>query len=256
MMPHDWSQRVRQLRDMPSNRATLARLAESAPIPDRFRTRQAPTSSPVPAANPFDVNLPAESNPFGPGYPPVVQHNSGAAQFNLAPPTQSGPAPVVSAPRRPNTVRVASWALLCAAAMTLTLIGIAVGAIFELRDTFDNALKLDKSGTATLVAAGYADDTQTALVVIALFLGVLLAVVYLLVARALWAGRHWPRWVSPFLAVLSLPALLLGHIAILAVIAGIISTVASWMPNARSFATQSRAHAAARRASRRRPFAA
>lgn len=228
-MPQDWSKRLQQFNDMPKNRETLAKLAESARIPDRFR----PASAPAPSANfepspfPFDV-------PLG-TYPDVVPVS---------------PAPLLK-PRRPISVRSASFSLLSAALLTLALVVLAVGAITELRETFDNALKLDKSGAATLFASGYADDAQTALIASAAALGAVCAIIYLIVAHQIWRGRHWPRWVSPFLAVLSLPALFLGHLAIVVVFAGLFTAVACWLPSARAFATQSRAHVAAVRAARR-----
>lgn len=217
-MPPDWSQRMRELKDMPKNRETLAKLAESAPLPERFRQRA--VGAPPPAS-PLRTNV------------------------EFAPPVVS------EIPSRPITVRIASLSLLCAAALTLALAGFGIAAIYQLRDTFDNALQLDHSGAARLMTADYADETQTALVIAAIALGVVLAIVYVFVAWAIWRGRHWPRWVSPVLAVLSLPALLLGHIAIVAVAAGVTAAAVLWMPSARSYATRRRAHVATTRAIRR-----
>lgn len=231
-MPQDWSQRLRELSDMPKNRETLARLTESARMPERFRPR--PAFPPVPSAEGFDFNSPVT---------PGVQHD-----VAFSPPMVAAP---LSMPWRPVFVRAASFALLGAATLTLALVFFAVGAVTELRETLDNALKLDKSGAATLLASGYADDAQNALIASAATLGAVCAIVYLVVARGIWKGRHWPRWVSPFLAVLSLPALFLGHLAIVVVFAGLFTAVAYWLPSARTFATQSRAHAVAKRASRR-----
>jgi hypothetical protein len=241
-MPSEWSQRLRQLSDMPRNRETLARLTENGPIPDRFRPRSGPVSPATPPAYPFTDPLASAPNPFS-----ATPYPQGAS-IPAAPSVSVTPA---SAPARPTAVHVAFYALLSAAALTLALAGLGVYAITELRDTFDNVLKIDKSGTAAVITSGYADNTEIALLVAAAALGAVLAVCYLFVARAIWKGRSWPRRASPFLAVLSLPALFIGHIAIIAVLAGIIAAAACWMPSARAFATQTRAYAAAQRAARR-----
>ncbi|MFG1929949.1 hypothetical protein ACGFK1_04750 [Mycobacterium sp. NPDC048908] len=257
-MPSEWSQRLRQLSDMPRNRETLSRLTEVAPIPERFRSRSAPASASISTTNPFTEPPIPTANPFtrppAPGPNPFLPTTYGeGAGAHTTPSVNTSPA---APPARPAAVRVAFFALLSAAASTLALAGLGVYAIAELRYTFDNVLKIDKSGTAAVIASGYADNTEIALLVAAAALGAVLTVCYLFVARAIWKGRSWPRRVNPVLAFLSLPALFIGHIALIAVLAGVIAAAACWVPSARTFATQSRAYTLAQRAARRAPTSA
>lgn len=141
---------------------------------------------------------------------------------------------------RPTSVRAATFSLLTAGVLCLVLAGFGVFAIWELRDSADQLLNLDPSGTVNLFASDYADDTETVLTVIVVAIGALLAIAYMLMARFVWKGHKWPRNVSPFLVVLSLPALFLGFVGIAIVAAGVAATVAAWMPSARAFSTQCR----------------
>lgn len=229
-MPGDWSNRLRLLSDMPKNRETLSRLTASAPIPNPFRSPPA-IAPPHPAANPSGASPPPGPDPF-------------------APAPYTGPV-FAAPPARPVPVRVAVFSLLSAAVLALVLALFGVYAIAELRGSVDNLINIDPSGTATMVASDYVEGTQLAVTFAAAALGAVVAGAYLLVARAIWKGRSWPRQVSPFFAVLSLPALLLGPVAIAAVAAGIVATLAAWMPSSRAFATQTRAYAAATRRARR-----
>lgn len=265
-MPSEWSRRLRQLRDLPRNQETLSRLTGAAPLPERFRTRAAPGSAPVPPANPFAASPAPSPNPFSSApVPPANPFTSappvGPNPFLPSPYEEAAGAPATPSMRTsptgppvpPAAVRVAFFALVSAAVATLALAGLGIYAITDLRDTFDNVLKIDKSGIATVVTSEYADNTEIALLVAAAALGAVLAVCYLVVARGIWKGRSWPRRVSPVLAFLSLPALFIGHLALVAVLAGVAAAAACWLPSARTFAEQHRAYTLAQRAARRAP---
>jgi hypothetical protein len=138
------------------------------------------------------------------------------------------------------TVKVAALSLLVAGVLTLALAGLGAWAISDLRDSADRLMDLDPTHTAAFVATDYADGTETVLMVIVGAIGAILAVAYLLVARSVWKGSNWPRVVSPFLAVMSLPALFLGYVAVLIVLAGVAAAGALWMSPARAFAAERR----------------
>jgi len=141
---------------------------------------------------------------------------------------------------RPIAVRIATFALLTAGVLSLVLAGMGVAFVWELRDTTDRLLHLDPSGTVSLLAAGYADGAETVLTMVIVGVGALVAIGYMLVARSVWKGSNWPRNLSPFLLVLSLPAVLLGIVGPAIVAAGFASTVATWTPSARAFCSRRR----------------
>lgn len=169
-----------------------------------------------------------------PGYAPAPVVRNIPAMPAYAPPSGTGvPLPVA--------VRVAYVALLAAAASAALLSAVGVYALIELRDSFDKMLHVDPTGTALFYAADYADNAELALIGVATMLGVLFAITYVLVARAIRKGNSWPRPVGTALAVMSLPAIALGPVAIVAVFAGIVAVAATWMPSARQYATAARA---------------
>ena len=181
------------------------------------------TTPATPVGSPFgDAPVPA-AGPFATSPAPTLEQstdNSGAVWG------------------RPVSVRIAAFSLLAAGALTLVLAVFGVIAIWELRDSADDLLNLDPSGTAKLFASGYADDAETMLTIILVAAGSLMTIAYMLVARSVWKGKSWPRNVSPFLVVLSLPALFLGIVAIAIVTAGVAATVALWMPSARAYSAE------------------
>jgi hypothetical protein len=69
---------------------------------------------------------------------------------------------------------------------------------------------------------------------------VLFALAYALIAHAIRKGGGWPRPVSTILAIFSLPAILLGPIAVAIVLTGLIAVTAIWMPSARRYAIESK----------------
>lgn len=237
-MPDDWAQRLRQ----------LGKKAGNPDLVDPFRP-------PAGAANPFSSPGPAPGYPAAGAYDPFANAaqtasgygpNGGGWSSGVSPFT-GGPQGVLPVPEpsgsasvqpRPLTVKVATWTLVAAATLTLVLGGMGAYAILELRTTFGRVLALDQTGTANLLASGYADDTQVVLMVISTAVAAVMAVVYLFVARAIWRGRSWPRVLSPFLVVLSIPAVFIGPVAIVIVFAGAISAAAAWLPSARAYAQQ------------------
>lgn len=193
-----------------------------------------------PAASPFGSPLPTTGSPFGDAPAPVADPLGSPGGPVIADPFSSATG-TTSTTGRPASVKAAAISLLIAGVLTLAMTAIAARAIFDLRDSVDNLMNLDPSGTATFIVSGYADDTETILVVVVAALGALMTVAYMLVVRSVWKGSNWPRNVSPFLAVMSLPAVFLGHVAILIVVAGVVAAVASWMPSARAYSAQRRA---------------
>lgn len=192
-----------------------------------------------PSASPFGSALPTTGSPFGDAPAPIADpFGSSNVPVTVDPFTSSGG--TTGATGRPPSVKTAAIALLTAGALTLAMTAIAAWAIFDLRDSVDKLMDLDPSHTATFFVSGYADDTETILVVTVAALGALTSVAYMLVARSVWKGSNWPRNVSPFLAVMSLPALFLGHVAILIVVAGVVAVVAAWLPSARAYSAQRR----------------
>ncbi len=246
-MPSDWTQRVRQISDNPAARDAV----------NRIRSR-AVTSNPFTSAAPPE---PPGTYPLAHGFP-TGDHNPAAYPAVVPPPVPvfapapAGIAPLQTnttprnAPMRPGAVKVAVAALLVAAIATLAIGMMGAYAVIELRSTVDHLLSLDQTGAASLLASGYADDTQVALMVASVAIAAVMTVAYLMVAKAIWSGRRWPRTISPFLVVLSIPAVFIGPLATAIVLAGVIATAAAWMPSARTYTQQRAAFRAAARARR------
>ena len=182
-------------------------------------------------ANPFDTNAAPGANPFAPSEPTL--------DYLSAPAGAESRAVFRSSAGRPVAVKIAAVSLLVAGALSLAQAGIGVWAVFDLRDSFGRLMDLDTTRTAAFLATSYADDAETVMAVIVIGFGAVMTIAYMVVARSVWKGRNWPRNVSPFLAVMSLPALALGAVAILVVLAGVVACVALWMPGARNYAALS-----------------
>lgn len=235
-MPGDWAQRVRRLGDNAAASETMGKIGSRTAVSNPSTSavpRQPPvTWEPAPGSHPAGVHNPFSAATVPP--PRVPDFNVGQA----VPVVSSRSGALSAAPTRPVAVKVAACALLAAAVLTLAIGGMGAYAITELRTTVDHVLDLDQSGTATLVASGYADDTQMILMAVSVAIAAVMAVAYLLVTKSIWSGRSWPRTVSPFLVVLSLPAIFVGPLATIIVLVGAVATAAAWMPSARAYSQQ------------------
>ncbi len=255
-MPSDWAQRVRQLGDNPGARDTVARIRSRAVASNPFTSGALP-QPPVAGAPPVGVYDPfaaAAAPPLANGHNPFTTPAPphAASAFTVGPAASAplvGSGTPVGALVRPTAVKVAAWALLAAAVLTLGIGGMGAYAIAELRTTVGHVLELDQSGAANLLASGYADDTQVILMVGSVAVAAVVSVAYLLVTRSIWSGRSWPRTVCPFLVLLSIPAIFIGPLATSIVLAGAVATAAAWTPSARAYSQQ---RAASRAASRGR----
>lgn len=145
---------------------------------------------------------------------------------------------VAAGSSRPTAVHVAFYALLIAALGCLVLVGLSVSTILELDDKVDTVLNLDPTGMVRVFAGDYVDDAETSVLSAIVALGVVFAVGYLLVAMAVRRGRAWPRPVGTALAVLSLPAVVFGPVAVVIVVAGVVAVIALWTVGARQHVAQ------------------
>lgn len=150
--------------------------------------------------------------------------------------------------KRPVTIVLAYSMLIIAAVASAILAGLGVYGLTELRGSADKVIHLDPTGTAAFYANGYVEKAETWGISSAIALGVLFALAYALVAVAVHNGHRWPRYVGPFLAVLSLPAVFFGPVAVVVVLAGIVAVLALWTSSARNYAIQL---SVAKRAARR-----
>jgi hypothetical protein len=194
---------------------------------------------------PYTVNY-ATGNQVAP-----VGRQSNSGSRRVPPSTRStAPYAISSGPAvRPHSVHIACTALVGAAITAVVLAGLAVYGVTELRVNVDNVLHLDPTGTARYYASSYEDQAEIWLTSTAIALGIVLALTYVLFAFAIRKGRGWPRPVGTLLAILSLPAVFLGPVAVFIVLAGIVGVLASWTPSARQYAIQ---HKTARRTARAR----
>lgn len=237
--------------------AQFARPREAPAVQSPFESATQPVPS---ASDPFGIG---PANPFaaGPTPWPAVDHSSnpfgtpgrfpGTSDYfggnSLAPAAPApGDAPPVPLPAAggarsatvPVTVRTACVALWVAAGACAVLSGVGVYLLTELRGSVDKALHLDPTGTVAFYAAEYVDNAELTLISAAVMLGLLFAIAYVIVARAVRKGRSWPRMVGSVLAVFSLPAAFLGPAALTAVVAGFVSVLAVWTPSARRYAAE------------------
>lgn len=199
-----------------------------------FASPESGSGAPPHGVNPFAAESNSEINPFAHMTPDVNALFAPREVEVESAPIEAGDG------GRPIAVKVAAFALAAAGVLTMTLSGLGVWAIFELRDTIDDWIALDPTGVVNILVSKYADDAETVLAIILVGFGSVLTVCYLIFATFIWRGSSWPRCVSPFLVVLSSPAVLIGHVAIAIVLMGLIATVAAWLPAARSYSSPSR----------------
>ncbi|OBK22279.1 hypothetical protein A5634_07425 [Mycobacterium asiaticum] len=241
MTENNWRDRVKKLGESDVSKRVRQQVRDTTPVvAHRIREVGKALSSPVP---------PPQTPPPPPAMPPPVlpphalPPQQGAAtqqQFaHYAPPLVQPAA--VAKPTRPLAVHIAYTSLLIAAVAAVILAGLGVYGLAELRGSVDKALHLDPSGTASFYANDYVDNAETWLMASAVALGILFALAYFLFAFAVRKGHGWPRLVGTALAVLSLPAIFLGPVAVVIVGAGIISVIALWTPGAREYVAQSKA---------------
>lgn len=245
-----WVQRMRRLGENTDARDTLDRVRSRAASSNPFAPAAPPrlTTEPPPPTSGYDPRVAAAPSATD-AYNPFLGSAPSPATPVQPPPTCAG-SMQDTAPLRPLAVKLASGALLAAAILTLVIGGVGAYAVTELRTTVGRVLELDQTGTATLLASGYADDTQVVLMIISVAVAAVMAVGYLLVAHAIWRGRSWPRALSPFLVILSTPAIFIGPLAVGIVVAGAIATAAVWTPGARAYPQRQAAFRARARARR------
>lgn len=248
-MPGEWAHRLRELGENTVAHNAVEKMRSRATASNPFSSTESSPATPAHSITPGH-------NPFGPAAAPYGGTHSPFSGAVPMPAMITGPQlPLTgdipeTAPVRPVAVKLASGALLAAAMLTLVIGGLGAYTIAELRTSVGRVLELDQSGMATLLASGYADDTQVVLMAVAVAIAAIVAVVYLFVAQAIWRGRGWPRNFSPFLAVLSIPAVFIGPLAVSIVVAGVIATAAVWMPGARAYSQQQAAFRVQARARR------
>jgi hypothetical protein len=171
----------------------------------------------------------------------------------VGPGWNAAPAPVAS-PRRPTAVQLACLCLLTAAVASTILAALGVSGLIELKGSVEKVIHLDPTGTVAFYTNPYVNYTETTLTFLTVGFGIAFAVAYVFVAFTVWKGHGWPRRIGTVLVILSLPVLLLGPVAIAAVLAGIIAVIAIWLPSARQYAVGSKAAKRARRVSARPTF--
>jgi hypothetical protein len=264
-MTNQWRDRVKQLGDsVPQvSKKVKKRIEESAPEVSKRVRQQFNETTPLVAHRVREVGkaltTPVPSQATTPeadslmsdalGVSPQFGQSDGAQ--SLSPPVyfQSpvgdvnslAKATTATIPSRPTAVYLAYLALVVAAVASASLAGLGIYGLTELRGSVDKVLHLDPTGTAVFYARGYVDNAETTLMSSAVALGILFALAYVLVAHAVRKGNGWPRPIGTALAVLSLPAVFLGPVAVVIVVAGIVAVLALWTPSARHYAVQSKA---------------
>jgi type IV secretory pathway VirB2 component (pilin) len=179
---------------------------------------------------------------------PQLPRSENARSTSVFSPTQNPPSRVRTAANsttmilnRPVAVHVAYLALAIAAVGSAILAGLGVYGLNELRGSVDKVTHLDPTGTVAFYSNGYIDNAETMLMSSAVGLGTVFALAYALVALAVRKGHGWPRPVGTVLAVLSLPMIFLGPVALVIVVAGIVAVLALWTRGARQYAVQTKA---------------
>ncbi len=142
--------------------------------------------------------------------------------------------------KRPAGIHVAYMALGVAAICSAILAGMGVYGLTELRGSVDKVLHLDPTGTVMYYANGYVNNAETWLVSTAIGLGFVFTVAYALVSLAVFKAHRWPRPVGSVLAVVSIPVVFLGPVAVVIFVAGMVAVVALWIPSSRRYAVQAR----------------
>jgi hypothetical protein len=263
-MPNQWRGRVKHLGDsVPQvSKKVKKQIEQSAPEVSKRLRRQINETTPIVAHRVREVGK-ALTAPVSPqattpqagsfttdalGVSPQFGQPDSAESSNpplcLQSPTvdvRNANATTATIPRRPAAVYVAYLALVVAAVASASLAGLGVYGLTELRGSVDKVLHLDPTGTVVFYARGYVDNAETTLMSSAVALGILFALAYVLVAHAVRKGHRWPRPIGTALAVLSLPAVFLGPVAVVIVVAGIVAVLALWAPSARRYAVQSKA---------------
>lgn len=250
-MDRNWRDQVRRLSDtVPERTKTLGnQIRESAPEVSQRIRQQIDSATPVVSHRVHEVRKSLRS--------PVPQQLGAASALQPTAQPALVPQPVLSMPPsrtdigntqvavrqaiRPTAVHVAFVSLFGAAIASAVLAGVGVVGLMTLRDSVDKVLHLDPTGTASFYANDYVDEAETTLMAAAVGLGIVFAIAYMLVGMAVRRGNGWPRPVGTVLAILSLPILFLGPVAIVIVVAGIIAVLSLWIPSARRYCVESKA---------------
>jgi hypothetical protein len=176
----------------------------------------APSARPPVGADPFGLDV-------GQSYRHVPE-----AQSRVVP-------PVAALISRPLSMHVAFSALLLAAALALLTALLGVLTIFDLQGKVQTLIGAEPSGIATVYTDDYIDGATLVLVFVMVAVAAGFACGYLLFARAVFKGRHWPRtWALP-LAVISLFGLFGGPLITVIVVLGLIAAGALWLPPSRRY---------------------
>jgi len=140
-------------------------------------------------------------------------------------PASSGPSPSgAAAPARPNAIEGAFWAFIASTVISL-LGGILV---FGNRDSLADATRKATQQGGSALTEAQVDQLVTVGIVAALVIAVVIALLYLLFAFKLRAGRNWARIVLTVITALQLLSILVGestwagYVSVLAAVVGVV----------------------------------
>ncbi|OZF02831.1 hypothetical protein CH302_04360 [Rhodococcus sp. 15-2388-1-1a] len=141
-------------------------------------------------------------------------------------------APLIS---RPVSMHVAFASLVLAAVLALLTALLGVLTIFDLQGKLQTLIGAEPSGIATVYTDDYIDGATLVFVFVMVAIAAGFACGYLLFARAVFKGRHWPRTWALALAVISLFGLFGGPLITVIVLLGLIAVGALWLPTSRRY---------------------
>ncbi|WP_116203127.1 hypothetical protein [Amycolatopsis circi] len=146
-------------------------------------------------------------------------------------PSSSADRPAESAgvPDRPGTITGAFWAFVAA-----TLVGVVGGVLlFFSRDSLVDAMRSANGQNGTRLTDAQIDQAATFGIAIGAVIALVVALLHLLFAFKLRAGRNWARIVLTVLTALQVVSLLFGQGTILGYISavcGVVGVVLSFLP--------------------------
>jgi hypothetical protein len=160
----------------------------------------------------------------------------GQSAYPPPPPIDQAP----SAPNPPREILGAFWGYVIAAVAGLVSGLLILGSKQEIADALRNANTQGTRLTETQI-----DQAATITMIIALVISVVFALLYLLFAFKLKAGRNWARIVLTIIAVLALISLVAGSGGTIAgyigEVAAVVAAVLSYLPNSNAYIAAAKA---------------